>query len=135
MSTRTTPQETTLPHRTSSMNETTSSNPRASMSDDETIPEEDSSEVTKLLVERLRALKHVCGYVENYVTASARAQKSQSKDYERVLKVCIMCFLAMFLTDAARRLRATPSGSLTTSTRVLEVSRPYLTISAPTPRA
>lgn len=30
----------------------------------------------------------MCGYVEFYVGATAKIQKSQSKDYEKVLKVC-----------------------------------------------
>lgn len=73
-------------------------------SEDEAIPNSDSSEVclvfrkyvdpqtdkqtTNLLVERLRAWKHMCGYLEDYVSATAKVQKSQSKDYEKVLKVC-----------------------------------------------
>ncbi|OQE46308.1 hypothetical protein PENCOP_c001G01369 [Penicillium coprophilum] len=59
---------------------------RTSMSDDEAIPETDSSETTTLLLERLRAWKHMCGYLEDYVSATAKVQKSQSKDYEKILK-------------------------------------------------
>lgn len=29
----------------------------------------------------------MCGYLEEYVEATAKIQKSQSKDYEKVLKV------------------------------------------------
>lgn len=65
-----------------------SDNRRNSVSDDEAIPDEDSTETTKLLVERLRALKHVCGFVEDYVAVTGKVQKSQSKDYEKILKVC-----------------------------------------------
>lgn len=49
-------------------------------------------QTTNLLVERLRAWKHMCVYLEDYVSATAKIQKSQSKDYEKVLKVCF-CFL------------------------------------------
>ncbi|KAI9040014.1 PH domain protein [Aspergillus affinis] len=59
---------------------------RASMSDDEAIPGSDSNETTNLLLERLRAWKHMCGYLEDYVAVTAKVQKSQSKDYEKVLK-------------------------------------------------
>lgn len=34
----------------------------------------------------------MCVYLEDYVSATAKIQKSQSKDYEKVLKVCF-CFL------------------------------------------
>lgn len=40
-------------------------------------------------MERLRAWKHMCVYLEDYVSATAKVQKSQSKDYEKVLKVCL----------------------------------------------
>ncbi|KAG2417420.1 hypothetical protein HFD88_008639 [Aspergillus terreus] len=59
---------------------------RASMSDDEAIPDTDSNETTNLLLERLRAWKHMCGNLEDYVSVTAKMQKSQSKDYEKVLK-------------------------------------------------
>jgi hypothetical protein len=29
----------------------------------------------------------MCGYLEEYIEATAKLQKSQSKDYEKVLKV------------------------------------------------
>jgi predicted component of type VI protein secretion system len=59
------------------------------MSDDEAIPETDSSETTTLLLERLRAWKHMCGYLEEYFSVTAKVQKSQSKDYEKILKVSV----------------------------------------------
>lgn len=31
----------------------------------------------------------MCVYLEDYVSATAKVQKSQSKDYEKVLKVCL----------------------------------------------
>jgi hypothetical protein len=33
----------------------------------------------------LRAWKHMCGYLEDYFSATAKVQKSQSKDYEKIL--------------------------------------------------
>jgi hypothetical protein len=56
------------------------------MSDDEAIPQTDSSETTNLLIERLRAWKHMCGNLEDYVNACAKVAKSQSKDHEKILK-------------------------------------------------
>jgi hypothetical protein len=44
-------------------------------------------QTTTLLLERLRAWKHMCGYLEDYFAATAKVQKSQSKDYEKILKV------------------------------------------------
>jgi hypothetical protein len=40
-----------------------------------------------LLLERLQAWKHACGYLEAYVAATEKAQKAHSKEYEKVLKV------------------------------------------------
>ncbi|OJJ45441.1 hypothetical protein ASPZODRAFT_69521 [Penicilliopsis zonata CBS 506.65] len=74
-----------LPHRSSTLN--SSLTRRTSTSDDEVIPDTDSSETSKLLLERLRAWKHLCGYLEDYVTTTAKVQRSQSKDYEKILKV------------------------------------------------
>lgn len=31
----------------------------------------------------------MCGYLEEYISATAKVQKSQSKDYEKILKVCL----------------------------------------------
>lgn len=53
---------------------------------EDAIPDEDSSEVTKLFYERLQAWKHACGYLEDYVTATEKVQSAHSKEYERVLK-------------------------------------------------
>ena len=44
-------------------------------------------QTTTLLLERLRAWKHMCGYLEDYFAATAKVQKSQSKEYEKILKV------------------------------------------------
>ena len=45
------------------------------------------TQTTAILVERLQAWKHMCGYLENYVTATHKAQKAQSKEFEKVFKV------------------------------------------------
>ena len=56
--------------------------------DDDAIPDEDTSEVTKLFHERLQAWKHACGYLEDYVTAATeKLQHTHAKEYEKVLKV------------------------------------------------
>lgn len=53
---------------------------------DEAIPDEDSSETTKLFHDRLQAWKHACGYIEDYITATEKMHHQHSKEYERVLK-------------------------------------------------
>ncbi|KAJ5899546.1 hypothetical protein N7495_004290 [Penicillium taxi] len=78
------PVEYSLPKRSSTMHSNLTR--RTSMSDDEAIPDTDSSETTNLLLERLRAWKHMCGYLEDYVSATAKVSKSQSKDQEKILK-------------------------------------------------
>jgi len=54
--------------------------------DDDAIPDEDTSEVTKLFHERLQAWKHACGYLEDYVSATEKMQHAHAKEYEKVLK-------------------------------------------------
>ncbi|KAK5131229.1 hypothetical protein LTR08_001198 [Meristemomyces frigidus] len=54
--------------------------------DDDAIPDEDSTEVTKLFHERLQAWKHACAYLEDYVTATEKMQHAHGKEYEKVLK-------------------------------------------------
>ncbi|KAF3146677.1 hypothetical protein TWF569_004993 [Orbilia oligospora] len=49
------------------------------------IPQE-KGDVAALLLERLDAWKHACGYLEEYVEATANLHKSLSKDYDKVLK-------------------------------------------------
>jgi len=56
------------------------------LSDDEAVPDTNPSSTTGLLVERLQAWKHMCGYLENYITATEKAQKAHSKEYEKILK-------------------------------------------------
>jgi len=53
---------------------------------DDAIPDEDSSETTKLFHERLQAWKHACGYLEDYITATEKMHHQHSKEYERTLK-------------------------------------------------
>lgn len=54
--------------------------------DDDAIPGEDTSEVTKLFAERLQAWKHAVAYIEDYVTATEKTHHAHGKEYERVLK-------------------------------------------------
>ena len=56
------------------------------ISDDEAVPETDPSDTTSLLLERLRAYKHACGYIENYIAAHEKADKASAKEYEKILK-------------------------------------------------
>ncbi|KAI7157461.1 PH domain-containing protein [Hortaea werneckii] len=77
MSTPTSPQQDTpMPTRTAT----------STTDDNEPIPEEDSSEVTRLFHERLQAWKHACGYLEDYITATEKIQHTHGKEYEKVLK-------------------------------------------------
>ncbi|KAL1589814.1 hypothetical protein WHR41_01571 [Cladosporium halotolerans] len=69
-------QQTNLPTRTA----TNTTDP------DDAIPDEDSSETTKLFNERLQAWKHACGYLEDYITATEKMHHAHQKEYERVLK-------------------------------------------------
>jgi hypothetical protein len=84
MSTAASPADVKLPQRSNTVS--SGFTRRTSMSDDEAIPNNDNSETTSLLLERLRAWKHMCGYLEDYFSATAKVQKSQSKDYEKILK-------------------------------------------------
>ncbi|KAI9926881.1 hypothetical protein ASPWEDRAFT_121367 [Aspergillus wentii DTO 134E9] len=87
MSATSSPVEPKLPTRSSTVTSSlTAATRRHSNSEDEAIPDSDSNETTNLLLERLRAWKHMCGYLEDYVSVTAKVQKSQSKDYEKVLK-------------------------------------------------
>ncbi|KAI9781733.1 MAG: hypothetical protein M1839_005726 [Geoglossum umbratile] len=51
----------------------------------EAIPREES-DIPGLLLERLQAWKHACKYLEGYISATEKAQKTHAKEYERVLK-------------------------------------------------
>ncbi|KAK4549518.1 hypothetical protein LTR36_006515 [Oleoguttula mirabilis] len=74
MASPTSPQN-TLPTRTAT-----------NSTDDDAIPDEDSSEVTRLFHERLQAWKHACAYLEDYVAATEKMQHAHGKEYEKVLK-------------------------------------------------
>lgn len=54
--------------------------------DEDAIPDEDSSETTKLFHERLQAWKHACGYIEDYIKATEKMNEHNAKEYEKVLK-------------------------------------------------
>ncbi|OOQ84250.1 PH domain protein [Penicillium brasilianum] len=84
MSTPVSPVEHKLPTRSATVS--SSLTRQTSVSDDEAIPDTDSNETTNLLLERLRAWKHVCGNLEDYVSMTAKISKSQSKDHEKILK-------------------------------------------------
>ncbi|KXT07445.1 hypothetical protein AC578_457 [Pseudocercospora eumusae] len=66
--------QSTLPARTSTLDS------------EDAIPDEDSSETTKLFHERLQAWKHACAYVEDYIHATEKMHKDNAKDFEKVLK-------------------------------------------------
>lgn len=58
----------------------------STLSEEDAIPEEDSSEVTKLFAERLRAWKNAVAYLVDYIEATEKLHKESSKDYNKVLK-------------------------------------------------
>lgn len=58
----------------------------SSAASDDAIPTTDPKDTSSLLEERLRAWKHAVGYLEDYVTATEKAQKAHAKEYEKVLK-------------------------------------------------
>lgn len=64
------------PHRTATVSTTGSS---------EAIPEE-TGEVGKLLIERLRAWKHAVAYLQAYVEHTETMHKGLAKDYHKLLK-------------------------------------------------
>lgn len=45
------------------------------------------SQTSGLLLERLQAWKHACGYLESYIVATEKVEKAHAKEYEKVLKV------------------------------------------------
>lgn len=72
---------TTIPSRSA-----TTATRSSTLSDDDAIPDENTSETTKLFSERLRAWKHACGYLEDYIKATEKMQHTHGKEYEKVLK-------------------------------------------------
>jgi hypothetical protein len=77
------PAQSTIPQRSA-----TTATRSSTISDDDAIPDEDTSEVTRLFAERLQAWKHACGYLEDYIKATEKMQQAHGKEYEKVLKVC-----------------------------------------------
>ncbi|MCJ1312508.1 hypothetical protein MMC25_006182 [Agyrium rufum] len=71
------PVETKLPTRGTGL---------SSLTDDEAVSDIDPTDTAGLLLERLQAWKHACGYLENYITATEKVQKTHSKEYEKILK-------------------------------------------------
>jgi len=60
----------------------------SNMTDDEdAVPDYDPQSTTGLLLERLQAWKHMCGFLETYIGAVAKNEKSQAHDQEKILKV------------------------------------------------
>ncbi|KAI1493912.1 PH domain-containing protein [Biscogniauxia mediterranea] len=53
---------------------------------DEAVPDIDPTTTAGLLAERLQAWKHAVAYLEEYIEAVEKIHKTQSKDYEKVLK-------------------------------------------------
>jgi hypothetical protein len=70
-----------IPHRSA-----TNATNRSALSDEDAVPGDDTSEVTKLFSERLQAWKHACGYLEEYVKATEKMHHQHGKEYEKVLK-------------------------------------------------
>jgi hypothetical protein len=73
--------QSTIPQRSA-----TTATRSSTISDDDAVPGEDTSEVTRLFAERLQAWKHACGYLEDYIKATEKMQVSHGKEYEKVLK-------------------------------------------------
>ncbi|TLD32564.1 PH domain-containing protein [Venturia nashicola] len=71
----------TLPTRSA-----TTATRSSTLSEDDAIPDENTSETTKLFSERLRAWKHACAYLEDYIKATEKMQHAHGKEYEKVLK-------------------------------------------------
>jgi hypothetical protein len=107
------------------------------MTDDDAIPDEDTSEVTKLFHERLQAWKHACGYLEDYVSATEKMQHAHAKEYEKVLKVSSHVFPDLNQDTVLMtygRLSRIPSRKATTSTKTWAAWLALLTPSAATLR-
>ena len=73
MSTPTSPQQ-SLPTRSSTIGS------------DQAVPDEDTSETTKLFNERLAAWRHATAYLEDYVKATEKMERDTAKEYEKILK-------------------------------------------------
>ncbi|KAF2870328.1 hypothetical protein BDV95DRAFT_608330 [Massariosphaeria phaeospora] len=71
-----TPTTSTLPTRSATNNSV----------DEDAVPGEDTSEVTRLFSERLAAWKHAVGYLEDYIEATEKTNHAHGKEYEKILK-------------------------------------------------
>ncbi|KAL9000733.1 MAG: hypothetical protein Q9169_000769 [Polycauliona sp. 2 TL-2023] len=54
--------------------------------EDDAVPDIDPTNTSGLLQERLQAYKHACRYLEAYISATEKVQKTHAKEYEKVLK-------------------------------------------------
>jgi hypothetical protein len=54
------------------------------------------------LAERLQAWKHAVGYLEDYVSATEKAEKAHAKEYEKVLKVGSSASVARCIAENTR---------------------------------
>lgn len=54
--------------------------------DDDAVPGEDTSEVTRLFEERLQAWKHAVVYIEDYIAATEKMHHAHVKEYEKLVK-------------------------------------------------
>ncbi|OCT46275.1 Cytoskeletal signaling protein slm1 [Cladophialophora carrionii] len=57
----------------------------ANDSDDDVVNEGDPSSTAGLLIERLQAWKHMCGYLENYISAVAKEQAGWAREHEKTV--------------------------------------------------
>jgi len=73
--------DSSLPSRSATMATRSST-----MSEEDAIPEENSSEVTKLFASRLRAWRFAVSYLEDYIESTEKLYRETSKDYVKVLK-------------------------------------------------
>ena len=80
------PEKVTLPTRSTTLSSSGGSG-GGYLSDDEAVPDAAPSDTTGVLLERLQAWKHACGYLENYIGATVKMQKEHAKEFHRVLKV------------------------------------------------
>jgi hypothetical protein len=63
------------------------------LSEDDAVPTSDPMNTSDLLAERLQAWKHAVGYLEAYITATEKVERSYAKETEKVLKVCLFARL------------------------------------------
>jgi hypothetical protein len=83
------------------------------------LPAADSQQVTRLFGERLQAWKHACGYLEDYISATERLHREQAKEYDRVLKVHLIYVRGIFKADHRNRRSRSRSRKAITLSRIL----------------